>query len=84
MHRRYNHWGSKGLRERVARTRPRVHIFGHVHNSHGCSDSDGTLFINAAQDLNVQPVFFDAIVRETAETVAVAVADRAHSHHSRH
>jgi len=32
MHRRYSHWGSKGLRERVRVVRPKVHIFGHVHN----------------------------------------------------
>ena len=49
MHRRFNHWGSKGLRARVAAVKPFVHIFGHVHNSHGCAEADGTLFINAAQ-----------------------------------
>lgn len=32
MHRRHSHWGSKGLRERVEVTRPKAHIFGHVHN----------------------------------------------------
>eukprot|EP00611_Tribonema_gayanum_P030457 TRINITY_DN848_c0_g1_i1.p1 TRINITY_DN848_c0_g1~~TRINITY_DN848_c0_g1_i1.p1 ORF type:complete len:318 (+),score=67.51 TRINITY_DN848_c0_g1_i1:155-1108(+) len=64
VHRRHAHWGSKGLRQRVEAVRPRVHIFGHVHNSHGCADTGDTLFVNAAQDLLCQPIFFDCIVRQ--------------------
>ncbi|CAM9177498.1 unnamed protein product [Phaeothamnion confervicola] len=42
-HRRYAHWGSRGLRKRVDVLRPPVHVFGHVHNRcfsfrTGCED----------------------------------------------
>lgn len=33
--------------------------------SHGCADQGGTLFINAAQDLLCQPIFFDCIIRQS-------------------
>lgn len=46
------HWGHAGLASRVARLRPAVHIFGHVHNSSGIARSrHGTLYLNASQDL---------------------------------
>jgi hypothetical protein len=32
---RYTHWGSRSLLDRVQEVRPLVHIFGHVHDSHG-------------------------------------------------
>ena len=41
------------------RSREQVHVFGHVHNSHGIVRKDDTIFINAAQDENPQPIFFD-------------------------
>jgi Icc-related predicted phosphoesterase len=62
MHRRYTHWGNWSLRNRVAQVGAKVHIFGHVHDSHGFTAKDGTLFINAAQDNVVQPIFFDLLV----------------------
>lgn len=55
----YAHWGSWSLTDRVKLLRPKVHIFGHVHNSHGIVRQDGTVYINAAQDLSPQPIFFD-------------------------
>ncbi|CAM9996698.1 unnamed protein product, partial [Ascophyllum nodosum] len=58
-HRSYAHWGSWSLTDRVARLKPKVHVFGHVHNSHGIVRRDETIYINAAQDLNPQPIFLD-------------------------
>ncbi|CAM9666607.1 unnamed protein product, partial [Discosporangium mesarthrocarpum] len=55
----YAHWGSWDLMDRVEELAPKVHIFGHVHNSHGTRRNGRTVFINAAQDLHVQPIFFD-------------------------
>lgn len=55
----YAHWGSWSLTDRVARLKPKVHVFGHVHNSHGIVRRDETVYINAAQDENPQPIFFD-------------------------
>lgn len=55
----YAHWGSWSLTDRVKQLRPKVHVFGHVHNSHGIVRKGETLYINAAQDENPQPIFFD-------------------------
>mmetsp|Transcript_20530 Transcript_20530/g.27059 ORF Transcript_20530/g.27059 Transcript_20530/m.27059 type:complete len:424 (-) Transcript_20530:80-1351(-) len=58
-HRKYAHWGSESLAKRVRAVRPRVHVFGHVHDSHGYLKRNGTLYVNAAQDNTEQPIFFD-------------------------
>eukprot|EP00026_Physarum_polycephalum_P015377 Phypoly_transcript_16042.p1 GENE.Phypoly_transcript_16042~~Phypoly_transcript_16042.p1 ORF type:complete len:290 (+),score=36.88 Phypoly_transcript_16042:111-872(+) len=43
-------YGSGGdlLFEKVMEIRPKVHIFGHIHESYGIQEKDGILFINAA------------------------------------
>ncbi|CAM9987081.1 unnamed protein product [Ectocarpus sp. 4 AP-2014] len=61
-HRSFAHWGSWSLTDRVAELKPKVHVFGHVHNSHGIIRKDDTVYINAAQDENQQPIFFDVWV----------------------
>lgn len=56
--------GCKGLlREIKGRIRPKVHLFGHIHEKHGVYEEGGTTYINASictklkQPLN-QPVVF--------------------------
>ena len=72
VHERYQHWGSKALRRRVAMVNPSVHVFGHVHDEKGvaqlpisslkpvkpsvATDSATTLFVNAAMDLAPKPI----------------------------
>jgi Icc-related predicted phosphoesterase len=41
-------YGSISLKMRVMDIRPRVHIFGHVHEGHGQVVKDGIMFVNAA------------------------------------
>lgn len=43
------HCGSMALLERVKQVKPKVHVFGHIHDSHGTLEYDGTTFVNAAQ-----------------------------------
>lgn len=43
------HVGCKVLRERVDKIKPKIHIFGHIHESYGHVMENGTLFVNAAQ-----------------------------------
>jgi Icc-related predicted phosphoesterase len=45
-----SHPGSAVLLRRVLQTRPRLHVFGHVHSGHGVHrlSESGTLFVNAA------------------------------------
>lgn len=40
--------GDHELLEAVDRIRPRVHCFGHIHESYGTTERNGTLFCNAA------------------------------------
>eukprot|EP01116_Phalansterium_solitarium_P024057 TRINITY_DN8694_c0_g1_i2.p1 TRINITY_DN8694_c0_g1~~TRINITY_DN8694_c0_g1_i2.p1 ORF type:complete len:273 (+),score=44.75 TRINITY_DN8694_c0_g1_i2:296-1114(+) len=66
------HMGSASLTETVlTRAKPRVHIFGHCHDSYGASVYDPpadaieqrpVLFINAAQELVRKPVVIDFVL----------------------
>src|SRR5579885_429050 len=42
------HVGDKNLLERVKQIKPKVHIFGHIHEGYGKVEQDGTVFINAS------------------------------------
>jgi Icc-related predicted phosphoesterase len=51
------HVGCNDLRAAVARLRPRLHVFGHIHEGYGRETADGTLFVNAANvDAGYHPV----------------------------
>jgi Icc-related predicted phosphoesterase len=41
--------GSPALRKRVAQIKPKLHIFGHIHESHGRVAIEGTTFMNVAK-----------------------------------
>jgi len=45
---RGEHVGCEELLAAVARVRPRLHVFGHIHESAGRIDRDGTIFVNAS------------------------------------
>ncbi|MCI0387474.1 MAG: metallophosphatase domain-containing protein [Acidobacteria bacterium] len=45
---RGEHCGCEELRPTVERGRPRVHIFGHIHESYGTLDYDGVRYVNAS------------------------------------
>lgn len=40
--------GCDDLLEAVARARPRLHVFGHIHEDAGRVERDGTIFVNAS------------------------------------
>lgn len=42
------HYGSKVLRERLQVVKPRLHLFGHIHDAWGKVQSGGTLFANSS------------------------------------
>ena len=42
------HVGSKELLDRVMDIKPKVHVFGHIHESYGVEEVNGVKFINAA------------------------------------
>lgn len=52
------------LREIKERVHPKVHVFGHIHNSYGLTTSEGITFINACscgEDYKIRntPIVFD-------------------------
>jgi Icc-related predicted phosphoesterase len=42
-----HHLGCKELWKKVKRVKPRVHVFGHIHEAYGLVELNGTTFINA-------------------------------------
>jgi Icc-related predicted phosphoesterase len=56
-----HHAGCPQLLEAVARLKPKLHVFGHVHGAHGMLSTEDTLFVNAALlgpdgDLDASPI----------------------------
>lgn len=45
---RSEHVGCEELRVAVRRLRPRLHVFGHIHEGYGREEHDGTTFVNAS------------------------------------
>lgn len=48
------HWGNASIRNRIFEIKPRLHLFGHAHESYGTIEQEGILFSNAAllNDMN--------------------------------
>lgn len=49
--------GSKELRNAILQQKPRYHVSGHIHESHGIEEWFGTTFINAAICSNTNVLF---------------------------
>ena len=43
-----NHVGCENLAEVIEKIRPKLHVFGHIHEGHGIVDRNGTVFVNAS------------------------------------
>jgi hypothetical protein len=59
-------WGDSALLTQVTKIQPRVHVFGHVHESYGYEQKSGTTFINCALKWRGgvrNPVIFDFYVK---------------------
>lgn len=52
----YSHVGSQAIREYVEKWKPKLHVFGHIHEGYGSYKNADTLFINCAfKDVNYKP-----------------------------
>jgi Icc-related predicted phosphoesterase len=49
------HVGCEALRDRVAVVKPRVHVFGHIHNNGGVVEQHGTRFVNCTTNESEAP-----------------------------
>lgn len=55
--------GCADLTEALARVRPRVHVFGHIHEAYGTQEVDGTLHVNACScTLRYEPLHPPVVV----------------------
>jgi len=45
-----HHVGCEDLLDRIRQIRPRLHVFGHIHEAAGVWEVDGTVFVNASVD----------------------------------
>lgn len=43
------HVGCPHLMKAIKRVKPKLHVFGHIHEEHGVTHEYGTMFVNAAQ-----------------------------------
>ena len=51
--------GCEDLLRRVREVRPRLHVFGHIHEAAGRYDEDGTTFVNACVEDGGTPVVIE-------------------------
>lgn len=51
--RRWVRVGDADLLDRVRQVRPKLHVFGHIHEAAGVYESGGTLYVNAATEMGV-------------------------------
>jgi len=50
------HTGCKQLLKRIQQIKPRLHVFGHIHEAYGRDEQDSTIFVNASTcDLRYKP-----------------------------
>jgi len=55
--------GCEELTEALKRVRPKLHVFGHIHEAYGHLDRDGTRFVNASScNLDYAPVHAPIVV----------------------
>lgn len=47
---RNGHVGCEDLTAELARIKPRLHVFGHIHDAYGIVEKDGTIYVNACND----------------------------------
>ena len=48
--------GCEDLMQTIQKIRPRLHVFGHIHEAHGRVETEHTLFLNASlMDIRYQP-----------------------------
>jgi len=69
------HVGCKDLLNKVKEIKPKVHVFGHIHESYGTTKNFGMQFINASlvnetYELINRPIIFSLAAPHEAETVS--------------
>jgi predicted phosphodiesterase len=69
--------GCEALETALARIRPRLHVFGHIHEAYGTHRANGILSVNASNcDLRYRPVQPPVVVDWDGEEMRVASGGR--------
>jgi Icc-related predicted phosphoesterase len=67
--------GCEELTSALARVRPRLHVFGHIHEAHGHASANGTLLVNACIcDLRYRAVQNPVVIDWDGSTMRVVEA----------
>lgn len=45
---KFSHTGCEELKLAVERVKPKLHVFGHIHEGYGIIEKDGTIFVNCS------------------------------------
>jgi len=54
---RGKHAGCAQLLKRINQIKPQLHVFGHIHEAHGCIKQNSTIFVNASIcNLRYEPI----------------------------
>lgn len=64
--------GDRKLLDRVEALKPRVHCFGHIHESYGTNRSEHTVFCNAAVFNGYNPIVVDVPLDRTKQATLVS------------
>lgn len=57
------HVGCVNLKHAVQRIKPKLHIFGHIHEGYGRLEKDGTIFVNVSLcNFNYRPMNLPVVV----------------------
>lgn len=71
------HLGCEVLRDRIAVVRPRVHAFGHIHDSFGIAQSRSTTYLNGCScDEDYRPTHRPIVVDLTRDSIKVHGIER--------
>ncbi len=66
--------GCEELRLAIRRVRPRVHVFGHIHEGYGTAVVDRTLFVNASTCTVACTVYWSTRLRHTPKKPSPMIA----------
>lgn len=61
------HYGDRKLLETVLKTKPKYHLFGHIHGAYGVEKSEHTTFVNAAVLSENYELIYEPILLEIGE-----------------
>lgn len=70
---RSSHVGDVALRDRIQEIKPKVHVFGHIHESYGVLETDDTLYVNTSIMNRDYKIAYRPIVVDVTDSKQVSI-----------